>query len=89
VLHRYKLTHKFFKNYFNSKVVSYFKLQRSLRLKSLKINAGLFKPAALLPEHSIILNNLAGAPTQFAFQFHGKRRRKTVALFAYLFNDHV
>lgn len=88
ILHRYQRSQELFAGYFSSKLGN-FNRSKNIKLESIAVQAGLYKLNSLLPEHGVILSTLTGKPSQISYQFHGKRRRRTVSINTKLISHYI
>lgn len=76
---RYKKYQYLTISYCLSKISSEYNLN-DIRLTSIVVTAGHFKPAGLYPEHSLLFSSLIGKSPLLKTYVHGKRLRRTVTL---------
>jgi hypothetical protein len=80
VLSRFELYNTQLLEYLSIKTLMFQSGGPRIDLSSFKVSAGLYKPAALFVQHTLILASIAGLAPITKSQVHGKRKRRTHSL---------
>jgi hypothetical protein len=86
VLNRFELYETQMQGYLAIKSLS-FQHKPDVKLSTVKVKSGLYKPSALFTQHSLILTSITGIAPIVNSQVHGKRKRRTNSITSLLQGD--